>query len=58
MNENYEEMLSVATWAIDVGELSTAGDVLHFFEKPWHYLGLFAEYHLSEYLSEEGATSG
>lgn len=48
MNENYEKMLSVATWAIDVGELSTAREVLAFFEKPWNYPELFLGYTISE----------
>lgn len=51
-NAKYEEMLSVATWAIEVGELSTAKDVLDFFEKPWHYNALFFEYRVEEGVSQ------
>lgn len=30
-------VLSVATWAVDMGEMTTAREVLDFFEKPWHW---------------------
>lgn len=35
-------VLSVATWAADVGEMTTAREVVDFFEKPWHWPEYFA----------------
>lgn len=32
-----DTVLAVAYYAVDQGELTTANDVLAFFEKPWHY---------------------
>lgn len=41
---DHATLVSVATLAIDTGELSTASDVLAFFEKPWHFPELWHTY--------------
>lgn len=47
---NQNTCLAVAQWAVEVGELNTTDDLLHFFEKPWHY----DELHAAWYVSPDG----
>jgi hypothetical protein len=37
-------IMSVAHWAVDVGELNNAHDLIAFMERPWHYPALFEEW--------------
>lgn len=38
---SYERVVAVAHWGVDNGRLFDAKEVLHFFEKPWHYPEVF-----------------
>jgi hypothetical protein len=39
---------SVAAWAVDMGELNTAQEVLSFWEKPWKYPELHNAWELEQ----------
>lgn len=43
-HEEQTTVLSVADWAVDCGELTTAAEVLYFFEKPWKYEELYERF--------------
>jgi hypothetical protein len=41
---NHTTLVEVASWAVDVGELADAAEVVYFFEKPWKHEDLWAEW--------------
>lgn len=42
--QDHANVVAVAEWANEVGEITTASEAIAFFEKPWHYPEWWAEY--------------
>ena len=42
--EDHGALVSTADWAVDVGELGSAQEVVYFFEKPWCFDDLYEQW--------------